>query len=62
MSAHAREAADMTVDETSLHKFPGVVSLDFEEFRHGQHSVVICLAGEIDTLRKTPSGKLILNK
>ncbi len=35
---------------------------DFEQLSQGSHYLLIRLAGETYTLRKTQSGKLILNK
>jgi hemin uptake protein HemP len=61
-AAHARKAADTMRDETTQNKLPCIVSLDFEELAQGQHCILIRLAGETYTLRKTQSGKLILNK
>ena len=61
-SAHARKAADTMADETTQNKQPCAVSLDFEELAQGQQCILIRLAGETYTLRKTQSGKLILNK
>jgi hemin uptake protein HemP len=49
-------------DETTQNKLPCAVSLDFEEIAQGQQCILIRLAGETYTLRKTQSGKLILNK
>ena len=49
-------------DETTQNKLSCHVSLDFEELAQGQQCIQIRLAGETYTLRKTQSGKLILNK
>jgi len=62
LSSHARKAADTMGDETTQSKLSCVVSLDFEELAQGQQCILIRLAGETYTLRKTQSGKLILNK
>ena len=61
-SSHARKATDAMGDETTQNKLPCAVSLDFEEIAQGQQCILIRLAGETYTLRKTQSGKLILNK
>ena len=61
-SSHARKAADTMSDETTQSKLSCLVSLDFEELAQGQQCILIRLAGETYTLRKTQSGKLILNK
>ena len=60
--SHARKAEDTMGDETTQNKLPCAVSLDFEELAQGQQCILIRLAGETYTLRKTQSGKLILNK
>ena len=39
-----------------------ITTYDFEQLSQGSHYLLIRLAGEIYTLRKTQSGKLILNK
>ena len=62
LSSHARKSADSIGDDTTQNKQSCLVSLDFEELAQGQHCILIRLAGETYTLRKTQSGKLILNK
>lgn len=57
-----RKEADTASEESGLHKTVSPVSLDFEELAQGQQCILIRLAGETYTLRKTQSGKLILNK
>ena len=61
-SPHTRKETDTMGDETTQNKLPCAVSLDFEELAQGQQCILIRLAGETYTLRKTQSGKLILNK
>lgn len=61
-AAHARKAADTMSDKTAQNKLSCLASLDFEELAQGQQCILIRLAGETYTLRKTQSGKLILNK
>lgn len=61
-SSRSRKAADTMSDETTNNKLPCTVSLDFEELAQGHQCIQIRLAGETYTLRKTQSGKLILNK
>ena len=39
-----------------------IAAYDFEQLSQGSHYLLIRLAGETYTLRKTQSGKLILNK
>ncbi len=39
-----------------------IANYDFDELSQGSHYLLIRLAGETYTLRKTQSGKLILNK
>ncbi len=51
------EAVDCP-DEASTN----IASYDFEQLVQGSHYLLIRLAGETYTLRKTQSGKLILNK
>jgi len=40
----------------------GIATYDFEALSQGSHYILIRLAGEVYTLRKTQSGKLLLNK
>ena len=61
-SSRIRKAADVNSDEIVQHKLSSLVALDFEELAQGQQCILIRLAGETYTLRKTQSGKLILNK
>jgi hemin uptake protein HemP len=61
-SSRSRKATDAIGDELIQHKLPCLVALDFEELAQGQQFILIRLAGETYTLRKTQSGKLILNK
>lgn len=39
-----------------------IATYDFDQLSRGNHYLLIRLAGETYTLRKTQSGKLILNK
>ncbi len=39
-----------------------LATYDFEDLSQGNHCLLIRLAGEVYTLRRTHSGKLILNK
>ena len=57
-----RKVAETNCDESGLPKQPCPISLDFEELSKGHQCILIRLAGETYTLRKTQSGKLILNK
>lgn len=61
-SSSLRQAADTASDDPSQPKLSNPVLLDFEELAQGQQCILIRLAGETYTLRKTQSGKLILNK
>lgn len=62
LSSHPRKAADANAEDSGQYKLSGVISLDFEDLAQGHPCVLIRLAGETYTLRKTQSGKLILNK
>ena len=62
LSSHPPKAGDSNAEESGHNKLSGVVSLDFEDLSQGHPCVLIRLAGETYTLRKTQSGKLILNK
>ena len=61
-SSTSRKTADSSADDASSQKLLSPVALDFEELAQGQQCILIRLAGETYTLRKTQSGKLILNK
>lgn len=60
-STRARKLVEAINDETGPPKLP-CVALDFEELSQGQQCIQIRLGCETYTLRKTQSGKLILNK
>ena len=49
-------------DEVDKEVPAGIATYDFEELSKGSHCILIRLAAEVYTLRKTQSGKLILNK
>ena len=54
--------AEPRSEETAQLDLPGFGAIDFEELAQGNHRILIRLAGETYTMRKTHSGKLILNQ
>ena len=60
--SRGRKLADTPSEDLTLQKTPCVVALDFEELAQGQPCILIRVADETYTLRKTQSGKLVLNQ
>lgn len=56
------EMPDEVTDALRERGSPGFATYDFEILSRGAQCILIRIAGEIYTLRKTQSGKLILNK
>ena len=60
--SRGRKLANTSSEDSTPQKTPCVVALDFEELAQDQPCILIRVAGETYTLRKTQSRKLILNQ
>lgn len=56
------ETPDEATDALHAYGSSGLTAYEFEDLSRGAQCILIRIAGEVYTLRKTQSGKLILNK